>query len=52
MAVIKESVRKVRGSVPDPTTFLPTIVGEEPFDFKVPPVVEHAFGYGGKLRFV
>lgn len=49
---MKESVRNVRGSVPDPATVLPTIVGAEPLDFKVPPIMEQAFGYRGSLRFV
>jgi len=52
VAAIKETVRRTHGSVPDPDTVLPTIVGAEPLDFKVPPVMEQAFGYRGKLRFV
>jgi hypothetical protein len=52
VAAIKESVRKARGSVPDPATVLPTFVGAEPLDFKVSPIMEQAFGYRGKLRFV
>ena len=52
VAGIKETVRKVRGSVPDPATVLPTIFGAEPLNFKVPPMMEQAFGYGGSLRFV
>lgn len=52
MAAIKETFRKARGSVPDPATVLPTFVGAEPLDFKVPPIMEQAFGYRGKLRFV
>lgn len=43
---------QVRGSVPDPATVLPTIFGAEPLNFKVPPMMEPAFGYGGSLRFV
>ena len=42
----------MRGSVPDPATVLRTIVGAEPLDFKVPPIMEQAFGYRGGLRFV
>ena len=52
VAAIKETVRRTHGSVPDPATVLPTIVGAEPLDFKVPPVMEQAFEYRGKLRFV
>ena len=52
VAAIKETVRKTRGSVPDPATVLPTIVGAEPLYFKVPPIMEQAFGYRGNLRFV
>jgi|SRR5215475_8717655 len=36
----------------DPATVLLTIVGAEPLDFKVPPIMEQAFGYRGALRFV
>ena len=52
VAVIKETVRRTHGSVPDPATVLPTIVGAEPLAFKVPPIMEQAFGYRGNLRFV
>jgi hypothetical protein len=52
VAAIKETVRKARGSVPDPATVLPTFVGAERLDFKVPPMMEQAFGYRGNLRFV
>jgi len=52
VAAIKETVRKARGSVPDPATVLPTFVGAEPLDFKVPLILEQAFGYRGNLRFV
>jgi len=52
VAAVKESVRKTRGSVPDPATVMPTIIGAEPLDFKVPPTMEQAFGYGGSLRFM
>src|SRR5437879_6526181 len=38
VAAIKETVRKARGSVPDPATVLPTFVGAEPLDFKVPAI--------------
>ena len=38
--------------MPDRATVLPTIVGAEPLDFKVPPIMEQAFGYRGNLRFV
>jgi hypothetical protein len=31
---------------------LPTFVGAEPLDFKVPLIMEQAFGYRGNLRFV
>lgn len=51
VASIKETVRKARGSAPDPATVLPTFVGAEPHDFKVPPIMK-AFGYRGNLRFV
>lgn len=52
VAAIKETVRKAGGSVPNPATVLPTFVGAEPLDFKVPPIMEKAFGYRGNLRFV
>lgn len=52
VAGIKEAVRKVRGSVPDPATVLPTFLGAKPLDFKVPPMMEQAFGNHGSLRFV
>src|ERR1051326_2396040 len=52
VAAIKETVRKARGSVPDPATVLPTFVGAEALDFKVPAIMEQAFGYRGNLRFV
>ena len=41
-----------RNSFRDPATVLPTFVGAEPLDFKVPPIMEQAFGYRGNLRFV
>jgi len=52
VAAIKESVRRAHGSVPNPATVLPTFVGAEPLDFKVPLIIEQAFGYRGDLRFV
>lgn len=52
VAAIKETVRKARRSVPDPATVLPTFVGAELLDFKVPAIMEQAFGYRGNLRFV
>jgi hypothetical protein len=52
VAGVKATVRKIYGSVPDPATVLPTIVGAEPLGFKVPPIMEQAFGYRGSLRFV
>ena len=52
VAAIKETVRKARWSVPDPATVLPTFVGAEPLDFRVPLIMEQAFGYRGNLRFV
>ena len=52
VAAIKETVRKTRGSVPDPATVLPTFVGAEPLDFKVPAIMDQVFGYRGNLRFV
>src|SRR5438477_786389 len=52
VAGVKASAKKNYGSVPDRATVLPTIVGAEPLDFKVPPIMEQAFGYRGNLRFV
>jgi hypothetical protein len=52
VAAVKEIVRRTHGSVPDPGTVLPTIVGAERLDFKVPLIMEEAFGYRGDLRFV
>jgi hypothetical protein len=52
VAAIKETVRMARGSVPDSAAVLPIFVGAEPLDFKVPPIMEQAFGYCGNLRFV
>lgn len=52
VAAIKETLRNARGSVPDPATVKPTFVGAKPLDFKVPPIMEQAFGYRGNLRFV
>lgn len=52
VAAIKGTVRRTHGSVPDPATVLPTIIGAEPLDFKVPPAMEQPFGYRGNLGFV
>jgi hypothetical protein len=52
VAAIEETVRRTHGSVPDSATVLPTIVGAEPLDFKVPRIMEQAFGYHGRPRFV
>jgi hypothetical protein len=49
---MKESVRKVHGTVRNAATVLPTFVSADPLDFKVPPIIEQAFGYRGSLRFV
>jgi hypothetical protein len=49
---VKEAVRKARGKVPDPSMVSPTILGAEPLEFAMPPMMEQAFGYRGDLRYV
>jgi hypothetical protein len=52
VAGVKEAVRKARGRVPDPSTLSPSILGAQPLEFAMPPMMERAFGYRGDLRYV
>jgi hypothetical protein len=52
VAGVKEAVRRARGSVPDPSTVSPSILGAQPLEFAMPPMMERAFGCRGDLRYV
>lgn len=40
------------GTLPDPSQISPSIVGALPLGFRMPPMMEEAFGYQGSLRFI
>jgi hypothetical protein len=52
VASVKSAVQQVHGTVPNPSTILPTAIGARPLDFTMPPMMEQAFGYHGDLRFL
>ena len=52
VAGIKQAVLRVYGEIPCPKDISPKIVGAQPLQFRVPPMLEEALGYRGALRFV
>ena len=52
VAGVKDAVRKLKGTVPDPSAVSPVILGANPLEFAMPPMMEETFGYRGDLRYV
>ncbi len=48
----RRSIRRLGWELPNSAEISPTIVGAQPLPFAVPPGLERALGYRGKLRFV
>lgn len=48
----RAALRRMGHSVPSPSEFSPTMIGVKPLSFVAPPMMEDAFGYRGRLRFV
>ena len=49
---VKEIARKLKGKLANPSTVSPVILGAQPLEFAMPPMMEQAFGYRGDLRYV
>lgn len=49
---MRAALRRMGRSVPIPSEISPTMIGAKPLSFVAPPMMEEAFGYRGRLRFV
>jgi len=49
---VKAAARRVASQTLDPASVVPTIIGAKALDLRIPPMMEQAFGYRGKLRFL